>query len=144
VKVKNVPKVPHLAPNLPTMIPPTNVGSEPIYPTPLGNGSWDGILAGQMDGGTVAIYKKGATSPSLIGWMVESNNGTAGHESWFIDDGFPEPTVGNPIIVGSRNYTTSAGIGTPVDLSEPSGSNLEWNLLREAATYYSVSFPNDP
>ncbi len=128
-------------------VPANNSVADPSAPTPAGNGYWDGIPPVQLDGGTIAMYKKGTTTNAVVGLMQESNSGYAGTESWFLDDDYLEPTELQPIIFATQNYMTGGGIGTVADLSEvitanPPATQREWNLLRESATYYSETFPS--
>jgi hypothetical protein len=131
-------------------LPADNLTAPPAHPSPTGNGAWDGNAEDQIDGGTIGIFLPGTASAALVGLVLESNAGAVGTSAWFLSDHCPAPASLTPIILASTDYMQAPGIGTAADLSAVIGSNpissrRKWNLLREAATYYSTDFPSqDP
>jgi hypothetical protein len=121
--------------------PDTNLPTIPTYPTPAGNGSWDGTPTYQLDPGPVTLFLKSAAANPVVGEMKENNSGNAGDEFWVLKSGFTSPTGAQPMIVGTTQYRTGTEI---CEVGTGSGNNKTWNYVREASTYYSVTFPNDP
>ena len=124
--------------------PDTGVPAPPASPLPSGNGVWIGGAAFQLDGGSVGIWIKG--SGEFVGYMQENNAGHSGTEQWELDDTYAPPSVISPILVGKTAHMGVTGDSVD-DLGEivSGGSQLEWNVVRESATYYGDTFPTtDP
>jgi len=121
-----------------------NVSFTPLdYPTPMGNGLWDGGQNWQIDGGSVGIMKKTATGTEspLVGWISENNGGSSGTSTSLVKAGYTPPSGSSAIVVIHKDYVTQ---DMRLALGAVSGTNRVWNEVIDSATYYQNDFPNDP
>jgi len=110
----------------------------PDAPQPAGNGTWNGLPSqqGQIDDGTVGIYRNG----SLAGIMLEEPQGHAGTTTTLIGPTYEPPTETTPVILGNPDEEP---LSVKLALSEDlGGGQRRWRLDLSSNTFYSDTFPN--